>query len=181
MFQREFTDPSLIPENPLGMVKIRLADIWAFPELKLAESTVNRACAEVLRQDFQSSELPPFALGSIDVCYGTAQLSSRHDPNADDQPNRVLFGMGDAFVGFKQPANSQAWLAKYAPASETGDLDGLPFMYLARIPAIGPMRLTVANRDAHTVCLSHAKWSATEDQTEYDSAESLGKSVKHRV
>ena len=155
MFQRQVTDPGVIPENDSGMVKVRIADIFQRPDALPLELMINRYSAGALKRLLESPELPDFDIRSVSMMLGTTQLETRHHPNTDrPQKNSLQLGVSDFIVRFSQPANVGKWMEDFAPAVETTQENGRTIYKLPPMPAIGPLPISFVVVDEQTIGFS---------------------------
>ena len=143
MFQRQVTDPGVMPENDSGMIKVRIADIFQRPDALPLELIINRYSAQALKRLLESPELPDIDVSSISTLLGATQLETRHHPNTDrPQKNSLQLGVSDLVVRFTQPTNVAKWMEDFAPTVDATQEKGRAIYKLPPMHAIGPLPIS---------------------------------------
>ncbi|MCR9294221.1 MAG: M56 family metallopeptidase [bacterium] len=152
MFHRERTDPDEVPENDEGLLKVRFDDLYENFETDVLRHLVNSAIAAQLMTSFNSPQLPAFDVGRVELLLGTCQLGLAYDATKPEKRNSIILGMDAAEFRLDGPVDLAAWMAEYVPGAKEIPGDGIRKFELPQIPALGPFKIPLAQKDAASIC-----------------------------
>ncbi len=155
LFRRELTDPTVMPENDQGMIKVRIGDIFQQTDAVGLEAMINRLWADALGRLLESPEQPTFDISAADTVFGTTQLETRYRPKQKGpQKNSIQLGVSDMVIQFAQPVNVSKWMDDFAPNVEKTRQKGRLLYTFPPMPAIGPAPISFVVVDERTIAFS---------------------------
>jgi hypothetical protein len=152
MFNREKNDPSEVPANDEGLLKVRFSDLYESFETGALRALANPAIATSLKSAFNSPEVPAFDIDRIDMLIGTCQLGFSYDETKEENKNSISLGMDAAEFRLDGPVDLAAWMDKYVPGAKELPGEGARKFELPRIPSFGPFPIPLAQKGDSTIC-----------------------------
>lgn len=151
MFQREKSDPNLLPENKDGMVKVRFNDLLGVYDSAPTVGQFNSLVQHGFQNAFESEELPTFDVRRIELAVGSCQLILGYHPEAENK-HSIGLGADSMQVRLNGPLDLKDWVTKYVPGiKDISDGDYEKYEIPEQI-AIAPAPIPMALKGDRTLC-----------------------------
>ncbi|MFK7736755.1 MAG: M56 family metallopeptidase [Pirellulaceae bacterium] len=151
MFQRERSDPNLLPENNDGMVKVRFNDLLDVYDTSPAVGHLNSLVQLGFQNAFGSEEIPTFDASRIELLVGSCQLILGYHPDAENK-HSIGLGADSMQVRLNGPLDLKAWVTQYIPGIKDISDGSYQKYEIPKLLALAPAPIPMALKGDRTLC-----------------------------
>jgi beta-lactamase regulating signal transducer with metallopeptidase domain len=151
-FARPPLDTAVFGHAEQGLFVVRLHELSQQPAFAEVFQLVSHEIRQSWPQFFPGAAAPDIRFDAIEFVAGAPTMKVKSKTgDGDDQRGQFMVGCGELVARFRSDVDWQSWIRAHLPGAEFAETDGLAYVHLPPIAAMGPLRMYLAARDAKTL------------------------------